>query len=128
MFLSNIYKGDALSENQKELLFSWMKGTNREDLLTPAFNESIDELRHKYGLYGTVVADAAILNIGGRPFSVVVIAGGKSFMNPNYTITDGMGITNRVNAIQAIGPAIKVFLVDINGVRMAGQGELDAKA
>lgn len=128
MFLSDIYKGDALSENQKELFFSWMRGTNREDLLTSAFNESIDELRHKYGLYGTVVADAGIVKIGGRLFSVAVIAGGKSFMDPSYQITDGMGLTNRVRAIQTIGPAIKVFLVDVGRVRMAQQGELDTKA
>ncbi len=104
-FLSNVYKGDVIPENQKDLLFSWMQGgtTSREDLLTPVAQDSNLPIIHKWGLYGNMIGDAAIVTINGKPYAIVIMAGGKPFMNDAGAFIDGKGMNERVTAIHRIG-------------------------
>ncbi len=105
-FLQNLYTGDVLPPEQKNLMLSWMKAgtTSNESLLTPSMGNN--GLLHKWGLFGTVVADTGITTINGTPYAVAVVAGGKSFMTDAFAVTDPQGMANRIQAIQTIGPVL----------------------
>lgn len=99
-FLRNLYNGEVIPDEQKDLMLSWMEAgtTSREDLLTPSMTGN--QLFHKWGLFGTVVADVGIVTMNGQTYTIAVVAGGKSFMNQNSAVADSKGMQIRVEAIR----------------------------
>lgn len=125
-FLSNLYGGKILPSEQTKLLLSWMKAgtTSRENLLSPSMEGH--PFYHKWGLFRDMVADAGIVVVDGKPYAVVIMAGGKPFMEDDEkdTITDYSGLENRENAIRKIGP---VLTQGLSQTTPMAKGEVEQK-
>lgn len=123
MFLANLQKGDVIPDEQKEFMLNLMRAgtTSKENLLTPSMGNN--EFFHKWGLYGTVIADTGITKLGDKYYSIAVVAGGKSFMNPNFVVTDPSGIVNREKAIRDIGPLLADGLTQVTILTQAGNNQ-----
>lgn len=75
IFLQKLYNGQVTSEGSKQLLLSWMRGTDTEDRI-PSVIPSGVTVYHKAGTFDGTVHDMAIVLHPKRPFVLVVLTDG----------------------------------------------------
>lgn len=92
LLLSKLYQGKLLNSENTKLLLSYMQNTNDESIIPPAVPKDIP-IYHKYGSYNGTLHDAAIIDDGKNPFSLVVFSA---------TGSGTLSYTKRIKAIRDI--------------------------
>lgn len=90
--LQKIYAGTVLNENNKKVLFEYMKTANRTDFIVSALPKEGVTSYHKAGWLADRSHDAAIVDNGTNPYVIVVFTKG----------TDGNDEAKRIQIIRDI--------------------------
>jgi beta-lactamase class A len=80
VFLEKLYDRQLFNEELSTQLLSYMQETNEESYI-PAALPSVATVYHKYGILGSNVHDAAIIEYKGRRFILVIMSKGST---PDY--------------------------------------------
>ena len=98
MLFVKLYQGEILSEPYQRKLFSYMQGTETENLITLAIPKSIP-FYHKTGLFEGEVHDVAIIDHPEHPFVLSIFTVNKLY--PDYE--------GRAKLIQKIAAEVYAF-------------------